>query len=43
MARLLERGHSKRFVAILDRHLPHWREARAELDQLPLAAEWWAD
>jgi predicted metal-dependent hydrolase len=43
MAHLLERGHSKRFVAILDRHLPHWREARAELNQLPLAAERWAD
>jgi predicted metal-dependent hydrolase len=39
MAHLLERGHSKRFVAILDHHLPQWREARAELNQLPLA-EW---
>jgi hypothetical protein len=41
LAHLLERGHSARFVAILDRHYPSWREARAELNALPLSAESW--
>lgn len=38
MAHLVDPSHSERFVALLDRHYPHWREARAELNQLPLAA-----
>jgi hypothetical protein len=41
MAHLLEPTHSDRFVAILDEHYPTWREARAELNELPLAAESW--
>ena len=41
MAHLLEPTHSDRFVAILDSHYLHWREARAELNELPLAAECW--
>ncbi|MCC7439266.1 MAG: M48 family metallopeptidase [Armatimonadetes bacterium] len=41
MAHLREPTHSKRFVAILDRHYPAWREARAELNELPLGAEMW--
>jgi predicted metal-dependent hydrolase len=41
MAHLLEPTHSDRFIAILDRHYPNWREARAELNELPLAAECW--
>jgi predicted metal-dependent hydrolase len=41
MAHLLEPTHSDRFVAILDRHYPNWHEARAELNELPLAAECW--
>jgi predicted metal-dependent hydrolase len=36
MAHLLEPSHSERFVAILDRHWPQWRESRAELNALPL-------
>ena len=39
MAHLLEPRHSERFVAILDRHWPQWRESRAELNALPLASE----
>lgn len=42
MAHLLEPTHSDRFVAILEKHFPTWREARAELNELPLAAEAWA-
>lgn len=41
MAHLLEPTHSERFLAILDKHYPTWREARAELNELPLTAEDW--
>lgn len=41
MAHLLEPNHSERFVAILAKHYPTWREARAELNELPLSAEIW--
>jgi predicted metal-dependent hydrolase len=41
MAHLLEPNHSERFIAILDKHYPTWREARAELNELPLATENW--
>ena len=43
MAHLLEAAHSDRFVAILGDHYPSWREARAELNELPLAAEEWKE
>lgn len=41
MAHLLEPKHSDRFVAILAEHYPRWREARAELNEIPLSAETW--
>jgi predicted metal-dependent hydrolase len=41
MVHLIERTHSDRFLAILGEHYPTWREARAELNELPLAAESW--
>lgn len=41
MLHLIEPKHSERFVALLDRHYPTWREARVELNELPLAAETW--
>jgi len=41
MLHLIEPTHSERFVALLNRHYPTWREARAELNDLPLAAESW--
>ena len=41
MAHLLAPSHSELFVSILDQHYPTWREARAELNELPLAAEAW--
>jgi predicted metal-dependent hydrolase len=41
MLHLIEPRHSERFVTLLSRHYPAWREARAELNELPLgAAEW---
>jgi predicted metal-dependent hydrolase len=36
MLHLVEPTHSERFVALLDKHYPAWREARAELNELPL-------
>jgi predicted metal-dependent hydrolase len=41
MVHLLEPTHSERFQTILQKHYPTWREARAELNELPLAAEKW--
>jgi len=41
MTHLLEPTHSDRFVELLDKHYPTWREARAELNELPLTAEVW--
>ena len=43
MAHLLEPTHNDRFVGILDLHSPGWREARADLNGLPLAAEVWRE
>lgn len=43
MAHLLEPTHSERFVSILDQKFPRWREARAELNELPLGAEKWGE
>lgn len=41
MIHLIEPTHSERFLALLDEHYPTWREARAELNDLPLGAEAW--
>jgi predicted metal-dependent hydrolase len=41
MLHLIEPTHSERFMAMLQHHYPTWREARAELNELPLAAEAW--
>lgn len=43
MAHLIEPTHSDRFIAILEEHYPSWREARAELNELPLAASVWKE
>lgn len=41
MIHLIEPTHSERFVTLLGEHYPTWREARAELNELPLGAEAW--
>jgi len=41
MVHLIEPTHNTRFVALLEKHYSTWREARAELNELPLAAENW--
>lgn len=43
MVHLLEPTHSERFVSILTTHYPTWRDARAELNELPLASETWRE
>ena len=43
MLHLVEPTHSERFVTLLEQHYPTWREARAELNELPLAAEAWSN
>ena len=41
MLHLIEPTHSERFLALMSKHYPAWREARAELNELPLGAETW--
>jgi predicted metal-dependent hydrolase len=41
MAHLREPTHSERFIELLDQHYQGWREARAELNELPLASAAW--
>lgn len=41
MAHLLEPTHNERFIALLEEHYPTWREARTEINALPLAAASW--
>ncbi|OQW66145.1 MAG: metal-dependent hydrolase [Nitrospira sp. ST-bin5] len=43
MVHLIEPTHSEHFIAILTKHYPSWREARAELNELPLTAEAWKE
>jgi hypothetical protein len=43
MIHLIEPTHSERFVALLNEFYPTWREARAELNELPLGAETWRE
>ncbi len=43
MVHLLEPTHSVHFMEILGKHYPTWREARAELNELPLTAEVWKE
>ena len=41
MVHLIDPTHSDRFITLLQKHYPTWREARAELNELPLTAEAW--
>ena len=41
MAHLLAPTHSERFAKLMNQHYPSWREARLELNELPLSAESW--
>lgn len=41
MVHLIERNHNDRFISILEKHLPLWRQHRQELNSFPLAHESW--
>ncbi len=41
MLHLIVPTHSERFLVLLEKHYPTWREARTELNDLPLSAEAW--
>lgn len=41
LAHLRERTHGARFIAIMDQHLPNWRETRELLNRLPARHERW--
>ena len=38
LVHLIEPSHNKRFVGLMDQYYPAWREAAAELNQIPLSA-----
>ena len=38
LAHLIEPTHGPRFIALLDQYYPMWREARIQLNELPLSA-----
>lgn len=41
MVHLIAPTHSEQFLALMSKHYPRWREASAELNELPLGAEAW--
>jgi predicted metal-dependent hydrolase len=41
MLHLIEPTHNERYLALLSEHYPSWREARVELNELPLSSETW--
>ena len=41
LVHLIERRHTDRFRALMDRFLPRWRQRRDELNRAPLAHEEW--
>ena len=43
MIHLIAPTHGEKFFALLTKHYPSWREARAELNELPLGAEVWRE
>lgn len=43
MLHLIAPRHNERFLTLMSKHYPAWREARAELNELPLGAAVWKD
>jgi predicted metal-dependent hydrolase len=43
MVHLIEPTHNERFIAIIEKNYPAWRESRAELNELPLKEEIWKE
>lgn len=42
LVHLVERHHNERFTALMDGHIPQWRQYRAMLNTMPLGHEDWA-
>jgi len=42
MVHFLERNHTERFVAYMDKFMPNWRTYKQELNQFPLSHEEWS-
>ncbi|MES2027044.1 MAG: SprT family zinc-dependent metalloprotease [Pseudomonadota bacterium] len=43
LTHLLERHHNDHFIALMDRYMPLWQQARAELKRSPLGHENWEE
>jgi predicted metal-dependent hydrolase len=43
MLHLIAPTHSELFLSLMNKHWPAWREARQELNELPLGAEGWKE
>lgn len=41
LVHLVERHHNERFAALMDAHIPQWRQYRAILSRMPLGHETW--
>jgi len=41
MIHLLERKHNERFIILMDRYLPEWKQLRMELNRLPVSHTEW--
>jgi len=41
MVHLIENNHGKRFVALMDKHLPKWRLFRDQLNRFPISHTNW--
>lgn len=42
LVHLLERHHNERFMALMDQFMPHWRQSRDMLNEVPLGHEDWS-
>jgi hypothetical protein len=40
---LIEPAHNERFLTLMSKHYPMWRETRAELNELPVGAQTWRE
>ena len=43
MLHLIAPTHNEQFLTLISKHYPTWREARADLNELPLTAEEWRE
>ena len=41
MIHLLERNHNERFIDLIDKYLPNWRQLKTELNKLPVSHSDW--